>query len=271
MTYFGFLARFVVIPLVIMRWLIWRDNQKKKALPESLTSWDAEKALISHSLVALTYTTVWDNYLVATKVWGYDPKLVTGLRLAWVPIEEYTFFVLQPLLTGSFLQYIMRRMPPANTPYSQNPKPRIMATGALGVLWLASLRKMFEGKPKNTYLSLIMAWALPPVMFQTAFGADILWRNRKAIITTILASTAYLGVSDSLSIGEGTWGINPEKTIGLDVIPNLPFEEFFFFFITNVLLTFGVTLVMSKESENRLPAPLRKGYYTFKSRWLKRG
>ncbi|MCU0479599.1 MAG: hypothetical protein MUE54_00140 [Anaerolineae bacterium] len=80
MTYFGFLARFVVIPLVIMRWLIWRDNQKKKDLPEPLTSWDPEKALIGHSLVALTYTTVWDNYLVATKVWGYDPKLVTGLR-----------------------------------------------------------------------------------------------------------------------------------------------------------------------------------------------
>ncbi|HRF94013.1 MAG TPA: lycopene cyclase domain-containing protein, partial [Aggregatilineales bacterium] len=166
---------------------------------------------------------------------------------------------------------IMRRMPPSDAHYSQDPKPRLLATGALGIVWLASLRKMFEGKPKNTYQSLIMAWAIPPIMLQTGFGGDIMWRNRKAILTTILASTAYLGVSDSLSIGEGTWGINPEKTIGVDVIPNLPFEEFFFFFITNVLLTFGVTLVMSKESENRLPAPLRPMYTKFKARWLKRG
>ncbi|HRF94014.1 MAG TPA: lycopene cyclase domain-containing protein, partial [Aggregatilineales bacterium] len=86
MTYFGFLARFVVIPLLIIRWLIWRDKKNNKNLPEALTNWDAEKALFGHSAVALAYTTIWDNYLVATKVWGYDPKLVTGIRLAWVPI-----------------------------------------------------------------------------------------------------------------------------------------------------------------------------------------
>jgi lycopene cyclase domain-containing protein len=108
-------------------------------------------------------------------------------------------------------------------------------------------------------------------MFQTAFGGDILWRNRKLILTNILLSTAYLGVADSISIGKGTWGINPEKTIGVDVIPHLPFEEFFFFLITNVLLTLGVTLVMSKESENRLPERLRDTYYKFKARWLKKG
>lgn len=127
MTYFGFLARFVVIPTLIIRWLIWRDNQKKKAIPEPLTNWDAEKALIAHSVVALTYTTIWDNYLVATDVWGYDPELVTGIRIGWVPIEEYTFFVLQPLLTGSFLQYLMRRMPPSDAPYTNNIKPRLFA------------------------------------------------------------------------------------------------------------------------------------------------
>lgn len=272
MTYFGFLARFVVLPTIIIRWLIWRDNQKKKNLPEALTNWDAEKALFAHSAVALTYTTIWDNYLVATKVWEYDPELVTGIRFGWVPVEEYTFFVLQPLLTGSFLQYLMRRMPPSDAPYppDKNLKPRLLATGALGIIWLMSLRKMFEGNPNNTYLSLITAWALPPVMFQTAFGGDILWRNRKLILTNILISTAYLGVADSISIGKGTWGINPEKTIGVDVIPHLPFEEFFFFLITNVLLTLGVTLVMSKESENRLPERLRDTYYKFKARWLKR-
>ena len=51
-------------------------------------------------MVAVLYTTPWDNYLVATGVWWYDPHLVAGLVLGWVPIEEYTFFILQTLAMG---------------------------------------------------------------------------------------------------------------------------------------------------------------------------
>ena len=44
-------------------------------------------------------------HLVATQVWWYDPQLVTGLLIGWVPIEEYLFFILQPLLTGLWLAF----------------------------------------------------------------------------------------------------------------------------------------------------------------------
>ena len=30
-------------------------------------------------MIAVVYTTHWDNYLVATRVWWYDPALVSGI------------------------------------------------------------------------------------------------------------------------------------------------------------------------------------------------
>ena len=62
-----------------------------------------------HVLLAVVYTTPWDNYLVATGVWYYDPQLVSGIVLGWVPIEEYTFFVLQTILTSLVLLFVARR------------------------------------------------------------------------------------------------------------------------------------------------------------------
>lgn len=270
MTYFGFLARFVVLPLVILRVLLWLDKKSDKSLPAALSSWPEDVVLLGHAAVAVAYTTPWDNYLVASGVWSYDPQLVTGVTLGYVPIEEYTFFVLQSLLTGSWLLYIARRLKrkadvgpidaSATLPY------RLLAVGALGVLWLSAVRRLLMTPNKDDYLGLILGWALPPIMFQTFFGGDILWRNRALLAAAILPATAYLGVSDSLAIGEGTWAINPENTVQTEVIRNLPFEELLFFFLTNVLLVFGVTLVQSPESEKRLPAFLRPGYSRWKAR-----
>jgi lycopene cyclase domain-containing protein len=268
MTYFGFLARFVVLPMLILRLLIRRDETRDKPMPDALTNWPAIAVIGTHSALALTYTTIWDNYLVASNIWSYDPKLVTGVRLGWVPIEEYTFFVLQPLMTGSLWELMARRVQVEETAYDPDPTPRLAVTAAMGVAWLASIYKLLEGQKQNKYMSLILGWALPPLMLQMGFGGDILWRNRRLIAASLIPATAYLGIADSLAIGEGTWGINPEYTLKAEVIRNLPLEEFTFFLLTNTLLVCGVTLVLSKESERRLPPPLREAYFRLKDRLL---
>ena len=107
MTYFGFLLRFLVIPILILCVLTYRDLRQRRALPANLrflSPWLVIAILIG---VAVLYTTPWDNYLVATGVWWYDPALVTGITWGWVPLEEYTFFVLQPVLTGLWLLFLV--------------------------------------------------------------------------------------------------------------------------------------------------------------------
>ncbi|MBC8171465.1 MAG: hypothetical protein H7X77_07320, partial [Anaerolineae bacterium] len=63
MKYFGFLARFVVLPLMVLRLLHRLGQRQVKTLPAQLTSWDEDQVLTAHAVVAVTYTTIWDNYL----------------------------------------------------------------------------------------------------------------------------------------------------------------------------------------------------------------
>lgn len=124
MTYFGFLALFLGIPLVLLSIISGYDHHKNKKLPLSLQAgspWVVIPALI---IIAVVYTTPGDNYLVATNVWWYDPALVTGVVLGWVPIEEYIFFVVQTLFTGLWLQFLARRLPVPGVPFYPNNKIR---------------------------------------------------------------------------------------------------------------------------------------------------
>ena len=124
MTYFGFLIRFIGIPLLILAALTVWDRHKGRRLPDDLRKQPAWLALLAHVIAAVVWTTPWDNYLVATGVWYYDPNLVTGITLGWVPIEEYTFFVVQTLMTGLWLLWLGRRLRTVSLPIPLRPRLR---------------------------------------------------------------------------------------------------------------------------------------------------
>jgi lycopene cyclase domain-containing protein len=110
LTYFGFHLRVLLPPILVLGVLVLRDSRRGKRLPAVLRRRPAGLALLIHVALAVIYTTPWDNYLVATRVWWYDPARVTGVTLGWVPIAEYTFFVLQTVLTGLWLVWLGRRL-----------------------------------------------------------------------------------------------------------------------------------------------------------------
>jgi lycopene cyclase domain-containing protein len=259
MTYFGFLGIFLVIPILILWGLNIVDARRGIRLPSALQSWSSWVIVLSHVLVAVVYTTPWDNYLVATRVWWYEPSLVTGILIGYVPIEEYTFFILQPLLTGAWLLLMARHLPLSTAPYTGNSRSlRRGVTILIGLVWLAAIAILLIGWQPGTYLGLLLAWALPPVMIQTAFGADILWRHRRLIAMTILPMTLYLAAADKLAISSGTWTINPQQSVNILLLGRLPLEELLFFFMTNVLIAVGITLVASAESKARAETLIRK-------------
>ena len=258
MTYFGFLAIFLGIPIILLSGLVWRDVRRNKSLPITLQNWTPTVALVAHILVALIYTTPWDNYLVATRVWWYDPNLVTGIVLGWVPIEEYTFFVLQPIFTGLWIFYFARRIKPGRELKSNYSGVRQLLIGILGLIWLGMAYILaVHWKPGN-YLALELIWALPPIMLQLGFGADILWRHRRLVLMGLVPTTLYLSAADALAIASGTWTINPALSLQIYLGGILPLEEFIFFALTNIMLTFGMILVMSRESQVRFDALVRK-------------
>jgi lycopene beta-cyclase len=253
MTYFGFLGLFLLPLLLILLGITISDMKGQRRMPENLAAWPVQRVILAHVLVALLYTTPWDNYLVATGVWWYDPELVTGVTIGWVPIEEYTFFILQTTMVGLWFGLAARRLKYLRSEVIERPKLRIWLTLVIIPFWLGAAYSLATGWQPGNYLALILIWALPPIMVQTFFGGDILWHHRRLVVAVILISTAYLGIADSVAINAGTWTISPAQTLGLYLGGILPVEELLFFFVTNILIGFGMTLVLAKESQQRVP------------------
>ena len=252
MTYFSFLTIFLAIPILILLGLTWRDVRQGRQMPRRFASYPAWAILLLHLMLALLYTTPWDNCLVANSVWWYDPAKVTGIVFGYVPIEEYTFFLVQPILTGLWLLFWLRRHPDSIETGWENGRLRLTSLIILGTLWLGMVGILMAGWQPGTYLALILVWALPPIILQLGFGGDILWRHRRLVLLGLLPPTLFLAMADALAIADGIWTIDPAQSLNWLLGGILPFEEFLFFLITNVLIVFGMTLFLAAESQTRL-------------------
>jgi lycopene beta-cyclase len=172
--------------------------------------------------------------------------------LGYVPIEEYTFFVLETLFAGLWWYFLARRQNQKEEKFVPSKKIRFGSFAVLLVLWIIFTVLFFAGPPSLTYLSIIFFWALPAFAPQILFGADILWRHRKLIALTILPMVLYLSVVDSLAITASTWTISPNQSTGILLGGVLPIEEAIFFLVTVALVTFGMTLFLAEEAQERL-------------------
>jgi putative membrane protein len=266
MTYFSFLLRFVIIPILIFLAVALWDNRKNRPIHRFHNGRAVWTALAVHVVLAVLYTTPWDNYLVATGVWYYNPALVTGLVIGYVPVEEYTFFVLETMLAGLWWWFLARRMSLAGMGFKPNKNLVYLSACVLVSLWLFFAYLLFFGDPKWTYLSITLFWALPAMLPQLAFGADILWHHRKLVTLSILLPATYLSLMDIVALRETIWSISPSQSTGVLFFGILPLEEVVFFFITNTLLTCGITLLLVNVSQERF-AEIKTRLQAWKERW----
>jgi lycopene cyclase domain-containing protein len=259
MTYFGFLLRFLFIPILIFLAIALWDNRQGRQINGFRNGKAVWIAIAVHMFLAVAYTTPWDNYLVATGVWYYNPNLVTGIVIGYVPIEEYTFFVLETILAGLWWWFLARRLSPlpaggeAGVRKNFTPNKRLvhLSASALVLVWIIFTYLFFFGDVKWTYLSITLFWALPAMFPQMLFGADILWHHRKLVFWAIMVPGTYLSLMDIVALRATTWAISTSQTTGILFFKILPLEEATFFFVTNMMITFGITLLLSEDSHQR--------------------
>lgn len=254
MTYFGFLLRFLGIPILVLLVMTWWDHKKNRSAKGFADGRAVWIVIAIHVFLAVAYTTPWDNYLVASGVWKYNPQLVTGLVLGYVPIEEYTFFVVETLLGGLWWWFLARRIPSPAQNFGSNKSLVYLSTCILVLLWLIFAYLFFFGNVQWTYLGVTLLWALPAILPQLLFGADILWHYRKLVFWAVFVPGAYLSLADIVALRATTWTISSMQTTGLLFFDILPLEEVVFFFITNILIGFGLTLMLSEIGQQRFEA-----------------
>jgi lycopene beta-cyclase len=261
MTYLGFHLIFIVPPLLVLLYVA-------RHAPARLGS-RAWWTLPAVATIAVIYTTPWDNYLVYRGIWWYGADRVMGI-IGYVPIEEYLFFILQPLLTGAWTYVLLLRAgadeyrPPRSEPEDgvttaasgQLALPGgaramgvafyllVTAAGALALTYVAGL-----------YLGLILVWVGPVLAAQWFFMAATAIRMARTFALAVAVPTVYLWIADRIAIGAGIWSISPEYTTGLH-LAGLPIEEAIFFLATNLLVVQGVLLFLQPAlvSPSRRPS-----------------
>ncbi len=226
MSYLSFLLYFLIPPIcgvIILTW--FRGNLSRLNL----------MGIFIMALIALVYTTPWDNYLIMRGVWSYPVGAVLGV-IGYVPLEEYTFMMLQTCLAGlvwfSFC------------PGQNLPRLRFSWIGFIGGIVVGLLGLLCMLQDSGTYAGLILIWAFPPLVLQWGLGLSALLHSFKPLLLLWFMLTLYLCLADSYAISQGIWTLALDTRTGWE-IGNLPLEEALFFAVTNLFVLQGLTLWQS--------------------------
>lgn len=230
LTYLEFHLLFVLPPIVILGFLAYVRGG----------TWWGKRPLSGIGILvvlALLYTTPWDNLLIAAGVWEYgdDTTLVHFWR---APLGEYLFFVLQPVLTGFWLSQF-----PQTRRMSLRIAGRNRILGVMAGLAVSAVGLVLVGSQPTLYLGAILLWAGPILAIQWAFGWPYLWAVRRSVGVAFLVPTLYCWLIDRIALELGIWTISSAHTIGIGLF-GLPIEEATFFFMTNLFIVQGVVLYM---------------------------
>ncbi|MFC3477590.1 lycopene cyclase domain-containing protein [Halobacterium litoreum] len=186
-------------------------------------------------VLALAYTTPWDNYLVARGVWWYGDGTVLA-RVWHAPIEEYAFIALQTVATGLWVQRLAGTPDPEFLPSFRHAVAGLLAGGVVGVVGVA-----FLARDATFYLGAILAWAAPVFALQWAVGWRYLWARRRRFALAVAVPTLYLAGVDRIAIAADVWSLSNRYTTEIGVL-GLPVEEGAFFLVTNLFVAQGLVL-----------------------------
>ena len=256
MTYWEFHLVFTLPVVALLGLLTLRDLRRGENLCGSLGHGSSGRgtrfaawAVLAHIVIALVYTTPWDNYLIHSGVWGYPPGRVL-FTIGYVPFEEYLFFVIQTVIAGLFFYLLARRLDAPPTTFGPTQRSRIRFVGSLLVLGLAALGVVALASDRGTYLGLILVWGTPVLALQWGYGGDFISERWRLLLPAVFIPTLYLWVADRVAIGLDIWWISPELSTGLKIL-GLPVEEALFFLMTNLFVLFGLSLALHPESVTR--------------------
>lgn len=228
-TYLGFHLRFLLPPILVLGLLAARRHDASRRRGRRF-------GLAVIVAFALVYTTPWDSFLIRRGVWWYGDGVVTA-RLWSIPIGEFLFFVLQPVLVALWLDTL-----DVPTGGSLHLSPRVRLVGLLGGVVVGAVGiGCLLAAPSTLYLGAILVWAAPVLAIQWAFGWPQLFAARRAVALGIAVPTIYLWLTDRYAIANGLWTISPTHTLGVAPF-GLPIEEAIFFLVTNVFIVQGLVL-----------------------------
>jgi 15-cis-phytoene synthase / lycopene beta-cyclase len=193
--------------------------------------------------LSFSYTTPWDNYLVAKGGWSYPDNSVMAI-IGYIPVEEYAFFIIQTLITGllwTAYRWFTIKVPLFGMLRSTSTF-KYFVLSCLGLITAISYHYAIPDTP-TFYLGMILSWSLPVLILQLFVAFDYIISSASSISLIVTISTVYLWLVDTIAISQGAWEITSNSILGIYLNPHLPIEEAIFFLVTNLMIIFGLVAI----------------------------
>ena len=95
------------------------------------------------------------------------------------------------------------------------------------------------------YFIHLTAWMGPLLALQWAIGWKIFRRNLRAVFVPALVGGTFFSGIDQAAVRSGLWKFDPEQILGWH-LGLLPVEEVLFFFVTSLLVTQSLLLLLPR-------------------------
>ena len=95
------------------------------------------------------------------------------------------------------------------------------------------------------YFIHLVAWTVPVIVVQWAIGAKILRRNLRAVLAPACVGAVFFSLIDQVAVRGGIWSFDDAQILGWK-IGVLPVEETMFFFLTSLLVTQSLVLLLPR-------------------------
>ena len=201
-------------------------------------------------VAVMIFTTPWDNLAAKWGIWGF-PREKFSLRIGYLPVEEYAFFLLQSLNVMLAVRAIFRFVPDwmtgqetAITSWTLICLAASIIPWALVVAQLLWLRRKVG--PRVNYAN-HLAWFLPVIYVQWVIAPPLFLGHAGLLALVTVAFGIYYTLADLVAVRAGTWFFDEKQITGVKLGGVLPWEEIAFFFLTSLLVAQSYLLLVPSE------------------------
>jgi putative membrane protein len=198
-------------------------------------------------LAVMIFTTPWDNLAAKWGIWGF-PREKYSLRLGYLPVEEYAFFLLQSANVMLAVRALFHFMPDWQTGQeTEIGKWTLICLAASVIPWLFVAVQLYwlrrKAGPCVNY-AIHLAWFLPVIYAQWILAPPLFWGHAGLLVLVTAAFGVYYTLADLAAVRAGTWFFDEKQITGLKLGGILPWEEIAFFFLTSLLVAQSYLLLL---------------------------
>ena len=199
----------------------------------------------------MVFTTPWDNLAAKWGIWGF-PREKYSLRLGYLPIEEYAFFLLQSLNVMLTIRALFHFLPDWQTGMETVlSRWTLICLGASAIPWVLVAAQMIwmrrKAGPRVNY-AVHLAWFLPVIYFQWILAPPLFFAHLGLLTLVMALFGVYYTLADLVAVRGGTWFFDEKQITGWKLGGILPWEEIAFFFLTSLLVAQSYLLLLPPDS-----------------------